>query len=253
MSSAPSKTTWNASNGLPTLSGGSEKALALIQLYWEASPLPPRMPGSKCREILYSEELSEADRDLWFPDKYGKRAVGTRSPQDTARLSKNICNGTGEHAEAGPCPHREACGLWAVREGERFGVWGGMSERERMHLRRRMGVEADRRKAKTSDVSRNMWAGRQSWWAQVRPDEDLSRCPDWLEFPGRRHSRYAAVAGRFYEVCVQAADWQVQVIRPDGEVLEVLAKVSGPTPKARRKAAAQVISLHALARGVRAG
>lgn len=47
---------------------------------------------------------------------------------DIAR-AKRICAG---------CDVTRECGLYALAAGERFGVWGGMSERERRRLLRRV-------------------------------------------------------------------------------------------------------------------
>lgn len=47
--------------------------------------------------------------------------------------------------EAGPalafcrtCPIREECLAWALKNAERFGVWGGMTEQQRRRLQRRV-------------------------------------------------------------------------------------------------------------------
>ena len=55
--------------------------------------------------------------DLFFPEKGG----GTRT-------AKRICAG---------CPVRVPCLDYALDNDERFGVWGGLSERERRRLKRR--------------------------------------------------------------------------------------------------------------------
>lgn len=54
--------------------------------------------------------------ELFYP------APGTRG----ARKAKAIC---------AQCPVRAQCLEWAMESGERFGVWGGLSERERVVLR----------------------------------------------------------------------------------------------------------------------
>ncbi|MBA3652865.1 MAG: WhiB family transcriptional regulator [Actinobacteria bacterium] len=37
------------------------------------------------------------------------------------------------------CPVRDECLAFALEGGEKFGVWGGVSERDRRHLRRHRG------------------------------------------------------------------------------------------------------------------
>ena len=52
--------------------------------------------------------------------------------QDEAtRPAKEVCAG---------CPVREECLDYALRNGERHGVWGGTSERERRRMRREQGL-----------------------------------------------------------------------------------------------------------------
>ena len=56
------------------------------------------------------------DPEVFFPEKGG-----------SSREAKRIC------AE---CPVRIECLNYALRRDERYGVWGGMSERERRRLKR---------------------------------------------------------------------------------------------------------------------
>jgi WhiB family redox-sensing transcriptional regulator len=56
----------------------------------------------------------DTDGDSFFPEKGG-----------ATRPAKRVCNG---------CGVRLLCLGYAVRSEERFGVWGGMSERERRRL-----------------------------------------------------------------------------------------------------------------------
>lgn len=58
---------------------------------------------------------AEADPDAWFPEKGG-----------SVRDPKQICRG---------CEVREKCLEYAIEHDERFGIWGGLSERERRKLR----------------------------------------------------------------------------------------------------------------------
>ena len=56
------------------------------------------------------------DPDLFFPE----RGASTRE-------AKEVCRG---------CVVREDCLEYALENAEKFGIWGGMSERERRRLRR---------------------------------------------------------------------------------------------------------------------
>ncbi len=56
------------------------------------------------------------DPDLFFPE----RGASTRE-------AKGVCRG---------CVVREECLEYALVNGEKFGIWGGMSERERRRIRR---------------------------------------------------------------------------------------------------------------------
>src|ERR1700728_389916 len=61
------------------------------------------------------------DPELFFPE----RGASTRE-------AKEVCRG---------CVVREDCLEYAVANGEKFGIWGGLSERERRRIRRRRAVE----------------------------------------------------------------------------------------------------------------
>lgn len=213
----------------------------MIQLYTEASPLPPNFPASNCQEILYADRLSDADRDLFFPDKFGRAAQGTRSPQDTARISKDVCNGTGDRVEQGPCPHRDECGVWGLVTKERFGVWGGMSERERARLRARLRQDEEDQSARASAFMSRKWSARHFYDTVLRRS-DLVRSPDWLVGLCDRNSRYAAVAGRYYEVTVYSVPWEVRRIDVAGLPLAVVAKVDDEDYDDRRTRVLRVIS-----------
>ncbi|WP_046503818.1 MULTISPECIES: WhiB family transcriptional regulator [Streptomyces] len=49
------------------------------------------------------------------------------APGSSTREAKRLC---------GACEGREACLQYALANDERFGVWGGLSEKERQNLRR---------------------------------------------------------------------------------------------------------------------
>jgi WhiB family redox-sensing transcriptional regulator len=61
------------------------------------------------------------DPDLFFPE----RGASTRE-------AKEVCRG---------CVVRDACLEYALVHAEKFGIWGGLSERERRRIRRRRSVE----------------------------------------------------------------------------------------------------------------
>lgn len=65
---------------------------------------------------------SQVDGDLWFPEKGSSTAP-----------AKRICMG---------CPVRERCLEWALDNNERFGVYGGKSERDRRKIAKERQVAA---------------------------------------------------------------------------------------------------------------
>ncbi|MCZ2860521.1 WhiB family transcriptional regulator [Blastococcus sp. VKM Ac-2987] len=67
---------------------------------------------------------AETDPEAFFPDKGG-----------STREAKRVCTG---------CPVRAECLEFALANDERFGIWGGLSERERRRLRlqRRSSISA---------------------------------------------------------------------------------------------------------------
>lgn len=71
----------------------------------------PHLPQALC---------TEADPELWFPE-----------PDEPADEAKEICR---------RCLEREACLSWAIAANERYGVWGGLTPRERDRLVRRRGA-----------------------------------------------------------------------------------------------------------------
>ena len=60
---------------------------------------------------------AQTDPEAFFPEKGG-----------STREAKKIC---------AQCPVRAECLEYALAHDERFGIWGGLSERERRRLRRR--------------------------------------------------------------------------------------------------------------------
>ena len=71
------------------------------------------------------------DPDLFFPE----RGASTKE-------AKEVCRG---------CVVRDDCLEYALQNGEKFGIWGGMSERERRRIRRQRAQQ--RREAAAAVVS----------------------------------------------------------------------------------------------------
>jgi WhiB family redox-sensing transcriptional regulator len=69
-------------------------------------------------ELEWQQEAlcAQTGADFFFPE-----------PGSSVREAKRIC---------GMCPIRAACLAYALDNDERFGVWGGLSEKERLELRR---------------------------------------------------------------------------------------------------------------------
>jgi WhiB family redox-sensing transcriptional regulator len=67
------------------------------------------------------------DPDLFFPE----RGASTREAKEVCRM----------------CVVRTDCLEYAIANGEKFGVWGGLSERERRRLRRQRAQAAKRTQA----------------------------------------------------------------------------------------------------------
>lgn len=59
---------------------------------------------------------SQTDPEAFFPEKGG-----------STRDAKRVC---------AQCEVRERCLQWAIDHDERFGIWGGMSERERRRYKK---------------------------------------------------------------------------------------------------------------------
>jgi WhiB family redox-sensing transcriptional regulator len=73
----------------------------------------PDLPDAACR-------AEGVDVAWFFP-----------SLNDKADRAKAVCD---------TCPHRKACGQWAVQAGSRVvGVWGGLTDAERRRLRVSLG------------------------------------------------------------------------------------------------------------------
>lgn len=76
------------------------------------------MDGEELTWMIQAKCL-DADPNAFFPEKGG-----------STREAKRIC---------GICSVREECLQYALENEERFGIWGGLSERERRRLRKLSG------------------------------------------------------------------------------------------------------------------
>lgn len=76
---------------------------------WDALGLGSDRPDWRAEALC-----AQVDPDLWFPERGGAVSAAQR-----------ICRG---------CPVRVECLADALVNGERFGIWGGLSEPERRRL-----------------------------------------------------------------------------------------------------------------------
>lgn len=73
---------------------------------------------------------TQVDNDIFFPDKGGSVKEG-----------KAIC---------AACPVRQPCLDFALRNDERFGIWGGHSERERRQIRQQRRDDTNHQREQAS-------------------------------------------------------------------------------------------------------
>ncbi|WP_442965871.1 WhiB family transcriptional regulator [Pseudonocardia sp. HH130630-07] len=74
------------------------------------------VPGDEVPDWQERALCAQTDPEAFFPEKGG-----------STREAKRICAG---------CEVRAECLEYALAQDERFGIWGGLSERERRRLRR---------------------------------------------------------------------------------------------------------------------
>jgi WhiB family redox-sensing transcriptional regulator len=95
----------------PALNGGiGRPQLSLVP---ERIELDPAITDEEWQERAL---CAQTDPEAFFPEKGG-----------STREAKRICLG---------CEVRDACLDYALAHDERFGIWGGLSERERRRLKR---------------------------------------------------------------------------------------------------------------------
>lgn len=107
---------WNmldgAGEGIPTDVGHEVEHVApVLPLFGE--PVDDSLMGWQERALC-----AQTDPEAFFPEKGG-----------STREAKKVCTG---------CEVRAECLEYALEHDERFGIWGGLSERERRKLKRRV-------------------------------------------------------------------------------------------------------------------
>jgi WhiB family transcriptional regulator, redox-sensing transcriptional regulator len=117
----------SADDVAPRLSGAVAGApRAGVPDNWFVDPVHLGVPGVRQRPVDDEEEAlswqsdslcAQTDPEAFFPEKGG-----------STREAKKIC---------GSCEVRNRCLEYALENDERFGIWGGLSERERRKLRKR--------------------------------------------------------------------------------------------------------------------
>jgi WhiB family redox-sensing transcriptional regulator len=92
---------------------------------WRESPEQELGELSDLFDVAEEQEWQEralcaqTDPEAFFPEKGG-----------STREAKRICQG---------CEVKDECLEYALAHDERFGIWGGLSERERRKLKKRAG------------------------------------------------------------------------------------------------------------------
>lgn len=90
---------------------------------WFVDPVFLGVPGIRNDDEMLAWQAdalcAQTDPEAFFPEKGG-----------STREAKRICES---------CEVRSECLEYALENDERFGIWGGLSERERRRLRREAG------------------------------------------------------------------------------------------------------------------
>lgn len=103
---------------------GHEKRSAWVRPRRESlEPDTSWMDEARCAE----EMRHDPDVVNWFFPERGGKTEGIEK-------ARAICNGW-DDGSVPPCPVRAECLEYALANVEKYGVWGGMSERERRRLR----------------------------------------------------------------------------------------------------------------------
>lgn len=83
--------------------------------------MAPGLASDLAPDLSWQQDAlcAQAGPEFFFP-----------APGSSTREAKLLC---------GACEGRVACLEYALKHDERFGVWGGLSEKERIKLKRRRG------------------------------------------------------------------------------------------------------------------
>jgi transcription factor WhiB len=134
----------------------------------------------------------EEDPELWFPK-------GHEGPwQITIADAKSIC---------GRCPTQDACLQYALDESVNYGIFGGLTEKERHNLRRRNQRAEDREEIQRARQPRTLHS---VWEARTTPLAD-----GHLGWTGTRQMQFAGI----YYTPKRAAFLADRGRAPDGHVL----------------------------------
>ena len=109
----------HTNNGRASIETPRRPQLSLVPAPIDVAPAIPALPAMLTPEDdLWQEKAlcAQTDPEAFFPEKGG-----------STREAKRICLG---------CEVRDACLDYALANDERFGIWGGLSERERRRLKR---------------------------------------------------------------------------------------------------------------------
>jgi WhiB family redox-sensing transcriptional regulator len=108
----------HTNNGRAPIETPRRPQLSLVPDPIDVASAMPTMPAITPEDDLWQEKAlcAQTDPEAFFPEKGG-----------STREAKRICLG---------CEVRDACLDYALAHDERFGIWGGLSERERRRLKR---------------------------------------------------------------------------------------------------------------------
>ena len=96
----------------------------------EVDRLLPKFPGDTDEEVLFIglANCRYVDKSVFFPGKY-----------DSNKPAKSIC---------AKCIVIEDCLEMAITNNEEYGIWGGMTSRERREYKRRLRIQQTQNKSK---------------------------------------------------------------------------------------------------------